>query len=85
MTAIEDGVQQRAVAFQLTRTVEEQLRGTGATEELVGVPRLPGPWTEPPAGATGAPLTYAFNGKQYIVVAVGGRAHAPEFVALSLP
>ena len=38
-----------------------------------------------PAGTTGAPMTYMFDGKQYIVVAVGGREHAAEFVALSLP
>jgi quinoprotein glucose dehydrogenase len=38
-----------------------------------------------PAGTTGAPMTYMFNGKQYIVVAVGGREHAAEYVALSLP
>ena len=39
--------------------------------------------TELPAGTTGAPMTYMFKGKQYLVVAVGGAE--PEFVALSLP
>jgi quinoprotein glucose dehydrogenase len=38
-----------------------------------------------PAGTTGAPMTYLHRGKQYIVVAVGGRDAAPEWVALSVP
>jgi quinoprotein glucose dehydrogenase len=38
-----------------------------------------------PAGTTGAPMTYLFNGKQYIVLAVGSREHAAEYIALSLP
>jgi quinoprotein glucose dehydrogenase len=37
------------------------------------------------AGATGAPITYMFRGKQYVVLAIGGNQHAGEFVALSLP
>ena len=37
------------------------------------------------AGTTGAPMTYMFEGTQYIVVAVGDREHPAEFVALSLP
>ena len=41
--------------------------------------------TELPAGTTGAPMTYMHQGKQYIVVAVGARDRAAEFVALSLP
>ena len=41
--------------------------------------------TEFAAGTTGAPMTYMFEGKQYILVAIGAREHAPEFVALSLP
>jgi quinoprotein glucose dehydrogenase len=40
---------------------------------------------ELPAGTTGAPMTYMHGGKQYIVVAVGGREREPEWVALSLP
>jgi quinoprotein glucose dehydrogenase len=40
---------------------------------------------ELPAGTTGAPMTYVFNGKQYIVVAIGSRQHEAEYVALSLP
>ena len=38
-----------------------------------------------PAGATGAPMTYLHEGRQYIVVAVAGEGHAPELVALGLP
>ena len=30
-------------------------------------------------------MTYMHKGKQYIVVAIGGRDHPAEFVALSLP
>jgi hypothetical protein len=42
--------------------------------------------TELPAGTTGAPLSYMFEGKQYIVVAVGSKeAGSAQFVALSLP
>ena len=37
------------------------------------------------AGATSAPMTYMFNGKQYVVVAVGSTNHPAEFVALTLP
>jgi quinoprotein glucose dehydrogenase len=41
--------------------------------------------TELPAGTTGAPMTYMFAGKQYIVVAIGSNDIPGEFVALSLP
>ena len=42
--------------------------------------------TELSAGTTGAPMTYMFEGKQYVVVAVGSReAHSAEHIALSLP
>ena len=37
------------------------------------------------AGTTGAPITYLFEGKQYIVVAIGGKDHPAEWVALGLP
>jgi quinoprotein glucose dehydrogenase len=40
---------------------------------------------ELPAGTTGAPITYMHDGKQYVVVAVGGRDQEPEWIALSLP
>ena len=41
--------------------------------------------TELEAGATGAPITYMFQGKQYVVLAIGSQQHPGEFVALSLP
>jgi quinoprotein glucose dehydrogenase len=41
--------------------------------------------TELPAGTTGAPMTYMSAGKQFIVVAIGGVAVDPEFIALALP
>jgi quinoprotein glucose dehydrogenase len=41
--------------------------------------------TDLPAGTTGAPMTYVYNGKQYVVVAIGSREHPAEFVAFSLP
>ena len=41
--------------------------------------------TELPAGTTGAPMTYMFAGKQYIVVAIGGVDADAEYIALALP
>jgi quinoprotein glucose dehydrogenase len=38
-----------------------------------------------PRNATGAPMTYALNGKQFIVVATGGANLPAELIALSLP
>jgi glucose dehydrogenase len=40
---------------------------------------------ELPAGTTGAPMTYMHEGKQYIVVAIGGREHPAEWIAFGLP
>lgn len=37
------------------------------------------------AGSTGTHMTYLHQGKQFIVVAIGGLEHPAEFVALSLP
>jgi quinoprotein glucose dehydrogenase len=37
-----------------------------------------------PAGATGAPITYVADGKQYIVVALGDSKHEPQWAALGL-
>lgn len=41
--------------------------------------------TELPAGTTGAPMTYVHKGQQYVLVAIGGRDSAAEWVAFSLP
>jgi len=38
-----------------------------------------------PAGATGAVMTYMHAGKQFILLPIGSRTHAGEFVAFSLP
>jgi quinoprotein glucose dehydrogenase len=40
--------------------------------------------TELEAGANGVPMTYMFNGKQYVVFAIGGQNHAAELVAFAL-
>ena len=40
--------------------------------------------TELPTGVTGAPMTYMFQGKQYIVVPIGGGDDPPEWLALGL-
>ena len=41
--------------------------------------------TELPAGSTGTPMTYQHGGKQYIVLAIGGRGFPSEFIAFKLP
>ena len=38
---------------------------------------------ELPGGTTGAPMTYLFNGKQYIVVATGWKDTPAEWIALA--
>ena len=38
-----------------------------------------------PAPQSGSPMTYAVDGKQYIVVAVSGGAYSGEYIAFSLP
>ncbi len=38
-----------------------------------------------PAGQTGTPMTYMLNGKQYIVVAIGGPGFPAELIAYKLP
>ena len=37
------------------------------------------------AGTSGPPVSYMFEGRQYIVVAIGDPTHSPELVAFSLP
>lgn len=41
--------------------------------------------TELPAGTTGAPMSYLFHGKQFIVIPIGDKGHDAEWVALGLP
>jgi len=38
-----------------------------------------------PAGQTGTPMTYTVNGKQYVVIAIGGADFPAEFIAFKLP
>ncbi len=38
-----------------------------------------------PAGETGTPMTYMLNGKQYIVLAIGGTGFPAELIAFRLP
>ncbi len=38
-----------------------------------------------PAGTTGIPMTYLANGRQFVVVAVGGRGVPAELIALATP
>ena len=38
-----------------------------------------------PAGQTGTPMTYMLNGKQYIVLAIGGQGFPAELIAYKLP
>jgi glucose dehydrogenase/mono/diheme cytochrome c family protein len=40
---------------------------------------------ELPTKSSGAPMTYSYRGKQYVVIAVATRDHAAELVALALP
>jgi len=49
-----------------------------ATGKLVGEVALP-------RNATGAPMTYILNGKQFIVVATGGSNLPAELIAMCLP
>jgi quinoprotein glucose dehydrogenase len=41
--------------------------------------------TELAAGTTGTLMTYLYQGRQYLVVAIGGENHPGEFVAFALP
>jgi quinoprotein glucose dehydrogenase len=38
-----------------------------------------------PAGTTSVPMTYMVDGRQYVVVAVGGNDHPAELIALAVP
>ena len=38
-----------------------------------------------PAPQTGSPMTYEVDGKQYLVVTIGGVGHPAEFIAFTLP
>ena len=38
-----------------------------------------------PAPQTGGPMTYSLNGRQYIVVAIGGQGYEAELLAFRAP
>ncbi len=38
-----------------------------------------------PAPQTGSPMTYLYNGKQYLIVPIAGQGYSAEFVAFRLP
>jgi quinoprotein glucose dehydrogenase len=38
-----------------------------------------------PAPQSGSPMTYIWNGRQYIIVAISGGAYSGEYVAYTLP
>lgn len=74
--------------------VTKTLLFVGASRRLYGEPILQAfdkrtgsriATIELPALATGVPMTYMMNGKQFIVVAIGAAKHPGELVALSLP
>ncbi len=66
-----------AAAWQLTGEpiLRAYDKGTGDLIASAELPAIP----------TGVPMTYMFNDKQYIVVAVGALDHPGELVALTLP
>jgi quinoprotein glucose dehydrogenase len=68
---------------QITTTNEHprgaMLRGYDkATGEQLGAVLMP-------AGQSGSPMTYAIDGKQYIVVAVSGGPYSGDYIAYALP
>ena len=38
-----------------------------------------------PAGQTGGPIIYMFNGKQYVTVTIGGPGYSGELLTFKLP
>ena len=38
-----------------------------------------------PAPQTGSPMTYLYNGKQYLVLAISGQGYSGELIAFRLP
>jgi quinoprotein glucose dehydrogenase len=38
-----------------------------------------------PAPQTGSPMTYFYNGKQYLIVPIAGQGYSAEFVAFRVP
>jgi quinoprotein glucose dehydrogenase len=38
-----------------------------------------------PAGQTGSPMTYMVDGRQYMIIAIGGGNYQAEYLAFALP
>jgi quinoprotein glucose dehydrogenase len=49
-----------------------------ATGQEVGAVYMPAP-------QTGSPMTYSYNGKQHLVLAISGAGYSAELVAFKLP
>ena len=72
------------VSTRVAQTFTARMTGIAIVVEIIATGKTL--WEmEFEAGANGASMTYAFNGKQYVIVAIGGQRHAAELVALSLP
>ena len=83
--------------LDIPKTGEARRAGSMVTPTLLFVAGGGAPWLyvydkrtgetiaeiELPAGATGTPMTYMVDGRQYVVVAVGGPGHPAELVALT--
>ena len=80
---------QRAHATKLvTKTLLMYGEGRGAPARFHAVDKKTGErlgTVALPASTNTAPMTYMHEGKQYVVVSVGGRTHPGAHVALSLP
>jgi quinoprotein glucose dehydrogenase len=85
------------VGVDVPKTGEARRAGSMVTSTLLFVAGGGAPWLRVydkqtgetvteialPAGATGTPMTYMVDDRQYIVVAVGGPGHPAELVALT--
>ena len=60
---------------------DERVRTVGI---LIGI-RFASRRAQQPANQTGLPMTYAVEGRQYIVIAIGAPDHPGELVAYALP
>ena len=72
----------------VTRTLLMYGEGRGGLPRFHAVDKRTGDrlgTVELPAPSNTAPMSYMHQGKQYIVIPVGGRAHPGSLVALSLP
>ena len=66
-------------------SVSRQTTGYRGAVEPQPSRRQSSEWCPMPAGQTGTPMTYLWQGRQFIVVAIGGGNYTAEFVAFALP